>query len=833
MKYTHLRKNLLASIIGLSTFAGITLPAVANDSRNNNAPTAASVETVLVTGTRRSDVSHLEASAPIDVLTGDALSGTGAQDLSAALLKLTPSFSLPSTPTGSFASSIPVGAALRGLSADQVLVLINGKRRHTGANFTRQNLNGGRGSASVDLSLIPVSAIARVEVLRDGAVAQYGSDAIAGVINVVLKNRDDGGGIDYRYSEFTRHGGESNQLNAWKGLELPNDGFITVAINAGDKDPANNTDPDPRQFYSNINGQPDPREANARHRNWLFGAPAIRDQYNALINSELPINDQLTAYGFTSYGHRTSIGEGFFEFPRSTSLVNQSTYFKERFPDGRIPITVYKLEDYAATFGTRIGETETGLIDVYVNHGVNIVDSYDHNGLNPSFGPDSASNYFTGGRRNSQTNAALDYTRDVSVSFLASPLTIATGISWRKERYELQAGDPIAHTRGPFFNPSPVAGVGVPAIYSGITNEDERSISRDVTGAFLSLEGSPTEALDLGLAVRYEDYSDFDSTTNVKLSLRYQLTDTLSFRSSVGTGHRAPSIVQLGYSAFSVQTPVINGIPVDVQQRTLLATSEAAGLLGGKALTPEESTNFSAGFVWNPIPNAYITIDAYQIGIDDRIQLSENLSGAAVEQVFAGTPYDNISNAAFFTNILDTRTRGIEASVTYQFDLNRFGLLDVNFGYAKNDTDITEARDIVTANGTVIPSTAIVGRINRASLEEGSPQDKIIFGLGWNLENWKVNFSGRRYGEWAARVAAPSATSQDQTFSPQTIFDLDVAYRFERALPGVKLSAGFQNIFNSYPDHIVGRGASVTKFSFNSPEGSYGRAWYAGVAYDF
>lgn len=469
----------------------------------------------------------------------------------------------------------------------------------------------------------------------------------------------------------------------------------------------------------------------------------------------------------------------------------------------------------------------------YVNHGVNIVESYDRNGINPSYGPDSPASYFTGERENVQTNAALDYTRNIPVSFLASPLTISTGLAWRKERYELTAGDPIAYTRGPFFNPSPVNGVGIPAIYSGITDEDERSISRDVAGTFLSIEGSPTAALDLGLAFRYEDYSDFDSTTNTKLTLRYQLTEDLAFRSSAGTGYRAPSIVQLGYSAFSVQTPVINGIPVDVQQRTLLATSEAAGLLGGKALVPEDSTNYSVGFVWNPLPKAYITVDAYQIDIDDRIQLSENLSGAVVTQAFAGTPYSNINNAAFFTNILDTQTRGIEASATYQFDLNAFGSLDVNLGYARNETEIVEARDIVTAKGVVIPSNSIVGRVNRASLEEGSPEDKIVVSLGWSLQNWKVNFSGRRYGEWTARVATPSATSQDQTFSPQTIFDLDVAYRFEQLLPGVKLSAGFQNIFNSYPDHIVGRGASVTKFSFNSPEGAYGRAWYAGAAYEF
>lgn len=833
MHSMHVRKTALAGTISLITLTGVALNTQASNATPTTTHKATSLETVLVTGTRRNDVRHLEASAPVDILRGDELANTGAQDLAAALSKLTPSFSLPTTPTGSFASSIPVGAALRGLSADQVLVLINGKRRHTGSNFTRQNLNGGRGSASVDLSLIPVAAIARVEILRDGAAAQYGSDAIAGVINVVLKGKSEGGGIDYRYSEFAKHGGENNQLNFWKGLALPNDGFVTVALNAGDKEPANNTDPDPRRFYDLINGQPDPREANAKYRNWLFGAPAVRDQYNASINSELPLNSLTTVYSFATYGHRTSVGEGFYEFPRSTSLVNQSTYFKERFPDGRIPITVYKLEDYAATIGTRIGDSESGLVDLYVNHGVNIVDSYDHNGINPSYGVDSPDNYFTGARENIQTNAAVDYSRNLPVSFLASPLTVATGVAWRKEKYELEAGDPVAYTRGPFYNPSAVPGIGVPGIYSGITNEDERSISRNVTSVFLSLEASLLKDLDVGVALRHEDYSDFETTTNAKVSLRYQVLDTLSLRSSAGTGYRAPSIVQLGYSAFSVQTPVINGIPVDVQQRTLLTTSEAAALLGGKPLTPEESVNYSLGFVWTPLSNAYITLDAYQIDIDDRIQLSENLSGEQVENAFAGTPYANINNAAFFTNILDTRTRGIEVSGNYKLDLDQLGLLDMNVGYAQNDTKITRAKDIITPGGATIASTAIVGRVNRAALEEGAPENKIIIGLAWTLENWQVNLSGRRYGEWTARVATPSATSQDQTFSPQTIVDLSVSYRFDQWLPGVKLNGGFQNIFNSYPDHILGRGTSVTKFSFNSPEGAYGRAWHAGIAYDF
>lgn len=826
-------KSTLALLVGFAAFSLGDVETACAEETSPSASESTRLDRVVVTGTRRVGVDKLEASAPVDVITSETLHNTGVADLANALVKLSPSFSLPSTPTGGFASSLPVGAALRGLSSDQVLVLINGKRRHTGALFTRQTYNGGRGSAAVDLSLIPVSAIARVEVLRDGAAAQYGSDAIAGVINVVLRSNSEGGNINYRYSQFDQGDGQQNQYNAWKGFSLPNDGFLTLALNAGDKKSANNTDPDPRQFYNLVNGAPDPREATSPHRNWAFGSPATNDQYNFLVNGELPLNDDVAIYGFATYAHKNTVGENFFEVPRSTAVLNQSPFFKQRFPDGRIPVNVYKLEDYAGTLGTRWGTVQTGEFDLYANYGRNTVDSYDHNTINPSYGPNSPDSFFTGTRDNSQINAALDYTREIPLDFLAGPLTLSAGVAYRHEQYELDAGDPIAYTRGPLYNPSGVAGVGIPGIYSGITGEDARSISRNVKSLYLDLEASPVEKVELGLALRTEHYSDFGSTSTGKASFRYSFNDALAFRSSFGTGYRAPSLVQLGYSAFSVQTQTINGIPVDVQQRTLIADSAAAALLGGKKLKPEKSENISAGLVWRPLSNASLTFDAYQIDIADRVQLSENLTGAAVTNAFAGTPYANINNAAFFTNVLDTRTRGFEISGDYDWNIGAYGSIDFNLGYTRNKTEITKARDIVTANGTVIPALAIVGRSTQAAIEDGNPKDKLILGANWKIANWNVNLAGRRYGEWKAKVTTPSPTSLDQTFGAQTVFDLDVGYRFDGSLKGLTLNGGAQNFLDSHPDHIYARGQSVTKYSFNSPEGTYGALYYASVGYDF
>ncbi|OWQ91873.1 TonB-dependent receptor [Roseateles aquatilis] len=788
------------------------------------------LDAVVVTGTRRIGTTSLDAPAPVDVLTAETLERTGAADLSRALISLSPSFSAPSTPNGGFASSIPAGASLRGLSADEVLVLINGKRRHVGANFTRQTLAGGRGAAAVDLSLIPVSAIDRVEILRDGAAAQYGSDAIAGVINIVLKSQDSGGGLAYRWGGLSHEdrGGEQHTLNGWKGLALPNDGFLTLSFDAGKKAKANNTRPDPSLPV----GHP--------FRDWAFGSPQLKDQLNVVANAELPLGTDTALYAFGTYGQRQSIGENFYESNTANSVLARSVFFQQRFPQGRIPINVYDLDDAALNVGARHGSARAGQWDAALNIGRNTVKSTDRNAINPSYGPDSPSTIYTGSRENTQANATLDYSRDVDVSWLAGPLTIAAGAAYRWERYVLEAGDPLAYTRGPFYNPSQVPGVGVPGLYSGITDQDARRLSRKVGGAYVSAEGQVTERLNVGLALRSEHYSDFGATTNGKVSLRYDFTPRIALRSTASNGYRAPSIVQLGYSAFSVQTATVNGQPVDVQQRTLLPGSPIANLIGGTALRPEKSKNVSLGLVWRPSAEASATIDLYQIDIDQRIALSENLTTAALPALTPILSPFGINSAAFFTNVLDTRTRGAELTGKYRLALGAGGRLDLNAGYAWNQTRITRARDVATASGAVIPSTLIVGRNTRGLIEEITPRDKLVLGADWHQGAWSVNGGARRYGKWTNRA---TNALDDKTYGAQWVVDAEVAYRFDGALRGLTLAVGAINLFDSYPDEnptvvastgqpATGSGA-ITKYSFNSPEGGLGTQLYARLSYSF
>lgn len=324
------------------------------------------LDTVVVVGTRRSDVTALQSAAPVDVLSAEKLQDTGASDLSGALTALSPSFSFPQSPQGAFAGSIAQGASLRGLASDQVLVLVNGKRRHTSANVTRQGLANGRGAAAVDLSLIPLSAVSRVEILRDGAAAQYGSDAIAGVINIVLKENDDGGNVGYRFGGYDKGDGLQRKLSGWKGLALPNDGFLTLSFDAGSQDPASDTNPDNRIFYPGSTSTDTPREQNNRYRTWRWGSGNVSDQYNLVANSEIGLGEGLTAYGFATYAHKNTDADGFFD-PPTTLARNYGSDALRRYPDGRLPVTRYNLQDYAVTGGLRWEDETLGTFDLAAN----------------------------------------------------------------------------------------------------------------------------------------------------------------------------------------------------------------------------------------------------------------------------------------------------------------------------------------------------------------------------------------------------------------------------------------------------------------------------------
>ena len=819
--------NPLASAVAL-VIGSLALPVMSAET--HPAPTGASndhLDTVVVLGTRRSDVTALQSAAPVDVLSSEQLQDTGASDLSGALTALSPSFSYPQSPQGAFSGSIAQGASLRGLASDQVLMLVNGKRRHTSANVTRQGLVNGRGAAAVDLSLIPLGAIQRVEILRDGAAAQYGSDAIAGVINIVLKEKDDGGNLGYRFGGYDKGDGIQRKLGGWKGFTLPNDGFLTLSFDAGSQDPASDTNPDNRIFYPGSTSINTAKEQNNRYRTWRWGSGNVSDQYNLVANSEIGVGEGLTAYGFATYSHKNTDAEGFFD-PPTTLRNNYGSNALQRFPDGRLPVTRYSLEDYAVTGGLRLDDEQLGKFDLALNYGDNRLTSDDRNAINPSWGAGSPQNIYTGKRQVDQTNATLDWVRDFPTDLLFKPLTLSAGLAWRQENYELSAGEAAGWQNGPLFNTvDPFTNRRIPGYYAGITQVDAASLDRRVLGAYVDVEAQLTEQFQAGVALRSEHYSDFGDTTNGKLSLRYDFTPEIAARATASTGYRAPSLVQSGLSSFSVQVveqPPGSGNYVEVQQRTLRANSPEAALLGGTSLKPEESTNYSLGLVWRPLPNASVTIDAYRINIDNRITLSDQLPASVVSPIFAGTPYANIQSAAFYSNVADTRTDGIELTGNYQFDLAQWGRLNLSSGFSKNHTDVTQLRDVGNIKGE-----QIVGRATQGLIEEGTPENKLVLSANWLYANWGVTIAQRRYGEWKSLNA--SNPDLDQTYSSQWVTDLDLSYTFDKAL---KVSVGAINLFDTHPDEADGTQLyGVPKYSITSPEGAQGAFYYTSVSYEF
>lgn len=795
------KRNALHRGIALA-LATLSLPATAAE------PTLAAgenLDSVVVLGTRRNDVTALESAAPVDVINQQQLLSSGATTLGQALAALNPSFTFPQNTNGAFAQEVPTGASLRGLASDQVLVLVNGKRRHTGSTVTRQNY-AARGGVPVDISLFPLDAIERVEILRDGASAQYGSDAIAGVINIVLKGSDAGGRIGYRQGEYKKGDGLSRKLSGWKGFSLPNDGFLTLSFDAGEADPANDTNPDSRLPASNP------------LRDWRFGVGRVADQYNLLLNSELPLNNQWTAYAFATWSHKNSDAEAAVVLPTDRRNI-PSVY-----PNGYWPVTRYRLEDYAATGGLRYEDDALGRFDLSANYGRNEVDSTYYNTLNPSWGPTSPTRFHTGTRINSQANLSLDWAKDLAVDALYKPLTLSGGVAWRGERYQLKSGEAAASENR--WYPHPAGGFYPPAS-SGVTPGDADTLTRSVFGGYLGLEAQITKKLQSGLALRSEHYSDFGSTTNGKFTLRYDFTPKIALRGSISSGYRAPSLVQAGFQSSGIQIVQSGSVYNAVLQRTLRADSPEAAALGGKELKPERSENLSLGLVFRPLEDASITLDAYHITVRDRITPSENLTGTDVVNVLQAAGINGVNSAVFFTNVLDTRTEGIELAGRYRFNLS-VGALEVNAGFARTRTEVIEARGVGS-----LASSRIVGRAALGALEDNVPENKFILGLRYTLGGFQAVFNQRRYGEYTTRSTVASG---DQTFSAQWISDLDLSYRFSK---GVRVAVGAQNLFDSHPDKLPPSANSATnpyaiaKYSTVSPEGHQGAFYYANLSYDF
>ncbi|MBA3511787.1 TonB-dependent receptor [Sphingomonas sp.] len=805
--------------------------------------------TIVVTGTRRTDRTVADSPVPVDVISAESLSQSGHTEINRALTQEVPSFNFPQ-PAITDGTDVIRPATLRGLSPDQTLVLINGKRRHTSALL---NINGsvGRGSAAVDINLIPTIALSRVEVLRDGAAAQYGSDAIAGVINFQLRSARSGGRasvtygqyftrvndiqtydsvvvgpgntpvfspdgtlqLDYTGEDRRRRDGETLTLAGVVGLPVGSAGHVNIAAEFQDRNDTNRTGADPRRQYPLIGSALDPRELEFNRFSHRYGDPETRDT-KIFANAEMPFGGEggTEAYAFASYNDRQGESAGFYR--RALDARNNRAIY----PNGFLPLITTDTDDYSGTVGVR-GDMSGWRWDLSGQYGRDRVDFRIVNSLNRSLGPDSPTEFDSGGLKYGQTLFNLDVSRDLVLGF-AEKTTLSLGAEYRREAFDIRPGEPNSYISGSF------GGAPGAQVFPGFTptiagQQVDRERKRNNKSLYAEIDSDISSMFNVQAALRYENYSDFGTDLNWKLASRVEPVRGFALRASASTGFRAPSLQQQFYAAQATNNVVGVGLLDTV---TLPVDNPAALALGSSPLDAEQSMSFSGGLVVSAVPRLNVTVDAYQVDIDDRILVTENLGAfgtsaqrAAVLAILSAAGFPSVAAARFFVNGVDTRTRGLDLVATYRVAMADMGRLNLTGGFNLNKTKITRNAAVPGALAT-IPGLALFSRLESRRLTHGQPRNKINASADYDHHWFGATLRATRYGKV---LAAGNDEFTDVNLKPKTITDLEL--RVKPMGDRFTLALGGNNIFDVYPTNTP-RGRAVdpaTGLERNYPDTNY------------
>jgi iron complex outermembrane receptor protein len=826
---TVLALSIASLFVGAAAHAQETGDA-AGASAGNSGPT------VVVTGTRVANRTALDTASPVDIISAETLKTSGSTELNQALSVALPSLNFP-RPSLTDGTDTIRPATLRGMAPDQSLVLVNSKRRHAASLV---NLNGsiGRGSASVDLNTIPSSMVKTIEVLRDGAAAQYGSDAISGVVNVRLRTDRSGGEASVVYgvhkteydllndaapagatwtapSSRKRTDGQTATVSAWKGLPLGESGFLTLAAEYKNQEHTERAGYDMRQLYAKVGTAYDPRELSINRFDAWYGEPEVK-QSTLFVNAGNNITADVKVYGWASYQKRDARSAGYFRTPQDVRNI-QSIY-----PDGFLPIIAPTVNDYSAAGGVSWTAGAWDM-DASIVYGKNKMDYEIQNTLNRSIGPSSKTVFDAGGFGYDQTVLNLTGVRKVDAGSLASPLNVAVGLEARREGYQLNAGEADSYRYG-----GVVLANGTPAapgaqVFPGFRPANETDANRNAVGAFVDLEANVTDQLLVSAAVRGEHYSDFGSNLSGKLAGRYDFSKTFALRGSVQNGFRAPSLQQQNFT--STSTNFINGVPFEIT--TFKPTDPVAVALGAKPLKAEKSTNYSIGAVMRFDPLT-VTVDAYSIDVTDRIVLSENLTSAAVRDYITSRGFTGVGGGRFFINGVDTKTVGVDVVANYPLNLGASGRFDFTLAGNFNKTDVNKVPTTAQL-AALSPAPVLFDRVNVLTMEKGQPKSKIMASVNWKLAQWGVTARATRYGE----VLSPGTTPAfDFLIHPHTIVDLEARYALTRQM---NLALGVDNVFDQYSETLPPslNTTSNTPFANYTPFGTGGRYVYARATYSF
>lgn len=866
----------VAAVLGMTTVAPAMAQGVASSGESSDAAVetatdasgteAGGMDTLIVLGTAQKDTTVLTSTAPVDVISPEQLAQTGAVTINEALSKLHPSFNFPQGQNAVKGQGVR-SATLRGVGPAYTLVLVNGKRRNPASLLA--NTDPWPPAEVVDINTIPLNAVDHIEVLRDGAAAQYGSDAIAGVINIVLKKTAAGGELTARYGGYTDGGGATQEYLGTMGFRLGDSGFLNISLQRLSNANVDRSAPDWRQLFPNG----DPR-LTGYPKDWGQWGQASRDQWVGLINAELPISSAWTAYGwFNSSQQSTSdyvnperVVKANTQSPTATNPTKISeTAVLSVYPDGYQPWMKYKSTDYDAVAGARFAGGGWGDLDTAVSFGRNELGRYTYNTINPSWGPSSPTSFYLGSWKSRTTSVTADYSRTLPIPFVDSAV-LSAGALYRNEFWGTgDMGDYIGYTSGPLggksiatlygpggiYNPfaSQFPGVNfaadtsvVPATGSstaGIQPIDAGSVTRHVEGGYFGIDAKVTSKLDFGATGRYENYSDFGGTSTYRVTGRYEFVPAFALRGTVSSGFHAPSLAELGtQSTAYTGTFTNNGISIQTPGHTRLfrPNDPLAAAFGAKPLEPEKSTTDSVGFVLRPDRTSSITVDAYQLRINNVITNSDPLQGPNVTAAFNAAGLLGYTQASYYLNAWNSRTRGVDIIAQKLFDLGGNSDLNVSAATSFLNTTVSNVRGGVTVNG-VANSNAPIGPSRIRDAQTGVPKNKIILDARYDIGPWSVDVTDTRYSSYRYNVGAvpftPTANGNvDQVFSPENYVNLGIEYQVRKELRAELL---VENLFNRYPDQYVlgNRASGINPYSFIAPNGASGRFIEAGLTYTF
>lgn len=858
----------LGIIAALAALGGAQ-PVLAGGANESPVPINSMREELITIGARGGrERSAVDSAVPVDAFDLETLGAGGQTEVARMLQMAAPSFNF-STSTISDGTDVVRPATLRGMQPDQTLVLVNGKRRH---NSALMHVNGsiGRGTAGVDLNAIPASSIKRIEILRDGAAAQYGSDAIAGVINVILKDQTETIDPYLQYGQTYEDDGEQVLGSVNAGFPIFGDGFVNATFEYRDRSATNRSGVDPRQqftFDEQVLGQPQLADSDGDGTcdtggtctprsdepnppgsdpqgvlNHRYGDPDSENIYFSW-NAGIPLGPT-ELYTFGAIAQREGQSGGFFR------RNNDARSVPAIHPDGFLPLINTNVDDTSAGLGLRWEELLTFDWDASVVYGENEFEFIITNSNNVSIGDTSPTSANAGTLSTELLVFNLDASRQIDW-FDSSQLSF--GFEYRDDKYKLQPGEQnswIGPTTTPASDPAitnqfggtPAAGIQV---FPGFQPANTRDDSRDATALYADLEMDLTERWLLGIALRWEDYSDFGDTLNGKIAARWNVVDNVTLRGSVSTGFRAPSLQQQFFNNISTQFVTVMGVPnVPTEVGTFANDSPVVSQgFGIPQLEEETSTNVTGGFAWTPTDNFTMTVDLYYISVEDRVVLSgrftaEDDSGGACA-VPGSCPIREIvqpfgiNSAQFFSNAIDTETTGVDIIMDYSTELSGGGFLKLGAGMNFNR--------VVQDGDTRIPSTLVnspdaaetlYSRQERLWLEHGQPRQHWVMSAAYDRGRFSLLTKANWFGEVSSAESA-SDPDLDQQFAGKWLVDLEGSWQFTDS---VSVRVGANNIFDTTPDENISSNSFNGIFPYNrrtTPFGFNGGFYYASVNLSF